>query len=127
MKTGIALFVAGSLFSGSLFQFDLGLPSFHANQSLTQKAKIKKAKSTVQKQRNQLSRKAAKKAGKKAAGALIPFVGSVVTLSLAAEDYCDDLEQIIELQNILENTNESYNVEACIAEAKSWISSNINE
>lgn len=118
MKSAIAIFLAGSLFSGSLFQFDLGLPSFSAKQALHQKAKIKKARTQIRKQRARLSKRAIKKAGKKAAGSLVPFVGSVITLGLAIEDYCDDLERMVALQNILEDTQEPFDLETCFAEAK---------
>ena len=121
MRSGIAFFLAGTLLTGGLFQFDLGIPSFHAKQFLAQKAKVDKAKSTIKNRRAKLSKKTIKNAGKKAAGSLIPFVGTVLTLGLAADDFCDDLENIVELQNILDGQEEEFNLEACLKEAESII------
>ncbi|RDE24838.1 hypothetical protein DV711_04435 [Motiliproteus coralliicola] len=115
------LFLTGALASGGLFQFDLDLPSFHATQYQTQRVKVDRAKATVEQRRANLSKKSLKKAGKKAAGSLIPFVGAVVTLGLAAEDYCEELAGIIELQNILDGEQERFDLDACLKEAESYI------
>lgn len=125
MGKGIAYFLAGTLFSGGLFQVDIGLPSFHGNQFLAQKAKVEKAKNTLKNRKARLSKKTIKKAGKKAAGSLIPFVGTMLTLGLAAEDFCDDLENIVELQNIL-NGQEEFDISTCMKEAESMIKSQLD-
>lgn len=125
MIKGSVLFLAGTLASASLFHFDLGLPSFHTKQHLAQKAKIDHAKKSVKKRRANLSKNSFKKAGKKAAGSLIPIVGTAVTLGLAAEDYCDELETLIELQNILDDKQEEFDTEVCLKEAELFIQSQI--
>ncbi len=126
MGKGIAYFLAGTLFSGGLFQFDIGLPSFHSNQFLAQKSKVEKAKTTLKIRKTRLSRKTIKKVGKKAAGSLIPFVGTVLTLGLAAEDFCDDLENIVELQNILNEQEQEFDFKTCMKEAESMIRSQLD-
>ncbi|WP_421862627.1 hypothetical protein [Motiliproteus sp.] len=111
--------------SGSLFQFDLDLPSYHATQYQAQRARVDRAKSTVAQRRATLSKKSIQKVGKKAAGSLIPFVGAVVTLGLAAEDYCEELAGIIELQNILDEKQQRFDSDACLKEAESFIRSQL--
>jgi len=125
IRSGI-VFLAGTLVSGSLFQFDLGLPSFHSKQLLAQGAKIDRVRDNIKKRRANLLKKSLKKTGKKVAGSLIPLVGTMATLGLAADDYCDELENIIELQNILEDGKVGFGFEECLREAKSFVESREN-
>lgn len=127
MKKGFLFFFIGVFFTGGLFQFNIDLPSYHAKQSLKQKAKISKTKATVRKQRAGLSKNAVKKAGKKVAGSIIPLVAPIVALGLAAQDYCEDLEKNIELQNILDDNDEMLNMSQCIKEVKNDLKKGLYE
>ena len=118
-------FILGIIFSGSLFQLDLshlGLySSLVPNQQKIlnmQQTKIEKAKSLLSKQRQNLFINSLKKAGKKTAGSLVPVLGTVLTIGFSAKDYCDDIEEKIEVINLLSGEAEKFNTERCIDEAK---------
>lgn len=107
-------FVAGVFLTGSLFQFNINLPSYNSNEL----KKLKEVKQIVNKRRAKLSSKSAKKVSKRAAAALIPVVGAVVITSLSIKEYCSDLEDNIRLSNLLNDTNEAYSYDECYANAE---------
>ena len=118
-------FILGIIFSGSLVQIDLSLSDISSNlvpnkQKILnkQRSQIQKAKSLLIKQRQNLFIKSLKKAGKKTAGSLVPVLGTVLTIGFSAKDYCDDIEEKIEVINLLSGEAEKFNTERCIDEAK---------
>jgi len=91
-------FILGIIFSRGLVQFDFnlsGLRSYAApNQRKViniQRSQIQKTNALLEKQRQNLFIKSLKKTGKKAAGSLVPVLGTALTIGLAAKDYCDDV------------------------------------
>ena len=121
MKKLIIGFIVGLAFTGSLFQFDINLPSYNSTEVKKLKNETKKlqeVKQTVKKRRAKLTSKSVKKTSKKVAAAAIPLLGTVVVTGLSVDDYCSDLEDNIILSNLLNDTNESFSYDECYANAK---------
>jgi len=121
MKKLIIGFIVGLAFTGSLFQFDINLPSYNSTEVKKLKnetKKLKEVKQTVKKRRAKLTSKSVKKTSKKVAAAAIPLLGTVVVTGLSVDDYCSDLEDNIILSNLLNDTNESFSYDECYANAK---------
>jgi len=126
-------FIVGLVFTGSLFQFDINLPSYNSTEvkklkNETKKLKnetkkLKEVKQTVKKKRAKLTSKSVKKTSKKVAAAAIPLLGTVVVTGLSVDDYCSDLEDNIILSNLLNDTNESFSYDECYANAKKDVKS----
>ena len=108
----------GATLTGSLFQFDFNLPSYSQTAHNKLLKKHDKVKSIVKNRRDKLSVNTAKKTGKRAAAALVPFAGVVVITSLSVQEYCKDLESNIELSNIVNDKNEKFNNDECYKQAK---------
>lgn len=110
--------LVGVAFTGSLFQFDFNLPSYSKTAHNKLLKKHDKVKRIVKSRRDKLSVKAAKKTGKRAAAALVPFAGVVIITSLSVQEYCKDLESNIELSNIVNDKNERFDNDECYKQAK---------
>jgi len=75
--------------------------------------KIQKARSTVSNRRDKLTGKTVRQIGKKSAAALIPFAGAAIVAGLSVEEYCESLQDNIDLSNILNDTNEDFDYDKC--------------
>ena len=107
-------FIVGLAFTGSLFQFDINLPSYNSKAV----KKLKEVKQTVNKRKAKLTGNSVKRMSKKAAASFIPFVGGGIVIGLSVKDYCADLEDTIKLSNLVNDTNESFDYNKCLENAK---------
>ena len=114
MKKLIIGFIVGLAFTGSLFQFDINLPSYNSKAV----KKLKEVKQTVKKRKAKLTGNSVKRMSKKAAASFIPFVGGGIVIGLSVKDYCADLEDTIKLSNLVNDTNESFDYNKCLENAK---------
>ena len=121
MKKLIIGFIVGLAFTGSLFQFDINLPSYNSTEVKKLKKetkKLKEVKQIVKKRRDKLTSSSIKKTSKKAAASFVPLGGTFLVIGLSVEDYCSELEDNIRLSNLLNDTNEAFSYDECLANAK---------
>jgi len=118
-------FIVGLAFSGSLFEFDINLPSYEVKKLKNEVKKLKKetkklkeVKQIVKKRRDKLTSSSIKKTSKKAAASFVPLGGTFLVIGLSVEDYCSELEDNIRLSNLLNDTNEAFSYDECLANAK---------
>jgi len=132
MRSILIGFLVGSVFTGSLFQFDFNFPSYsrtnhkqllkkHKQVSTKNKQLLRKqskASELVQSRRSKLSNKHGKRLLSKSGAAIIPGLGVVMVAGLSVEEYCRDIKDNIELSNILEDRNELHDYNKCLKDAK---------
>jgi len=117
MKKIIIAFFIGTLFAGSLFQFDIGLPNYSKN-------KVKKVSSQVTNQKTKLKKGIAKRAASRAAttaaktAITIPFVTTGVAATTAvvitAHEYCETMQILENISYTLEGKeHEEWSLESC--------------
>ncbi|NOQ77313.1 MAG: hypothetical protein GQ475_05920 [Methylococcaceae bacterium] len=119
-------FVASLFFNSILATFGLVTTSIESLQQLQQSKKIvEKMKTRHQAKKKNFSKKFTKRAGAKlsaTATSAIPVIGAigaVVAISgLEASYYCEDKKELQEDENLLFDTNETFDNEQCLAEAQ---------
>jgi hypothetical protein len=99
-------FIAGTVLTGSLFQFNIGIPTYDSK-------KVKEFSKKVKDKRAKITSKSIKKIAKRTAAAAIPLAGAGIVLGLGVQEYCDNLEDNILLSNIANDDNEPYSLTEC--------------
>ena len=127
MRRYLLGFFAGIFLTGSLFQFDINLPSYDSKAVKKLQAKQTQLKKSIADKKKRITSKHTKKIAKKAALTVIPFVGAGAVITIGANEYCEDLEETIELSNIVNDENESFTKKECLDEAKTNMSKTYDE
>jgi len=118
MRKYLLGFIAGIFLTGSLFQFDINLPSYDSKVAKKLQAKQTQLKKSIADKKKKIANKHTKKIAKKTALTVIPIVGATAVITMGANEYCEDLEETIELSNLVNDENESFSKKECLNEAK---------
>ena len=127
MRKYLLGFFAGIFLTGSLFQFDINLPSYDSKTAKKLQAKQTQLKKSIADKKKKIASKHTKKIAKKTALTVIPIVGATAIITMGANEYCEDLEETIELSNLVNDENESFSKKECLAEAKTNMGETYNE
>jgi len=134
--------IGGIFITGSLFQFDIGIPSFSSkvfkqlqskNKQLQSKNKQlqsrqSKLKNSVNSRRKRLTSTSLNRIARRSAAALVPVLGSVYILKMGADKYCENLKEIEIFIDTIDGTNkaEDFDKSRCYENAKDDASHFIN-
>ena len=126
--------IGGIFITGSLFQFDIGIPSFSSkafkqlqskNKQLQSKNKQlqsrqSKLKNSVNSRRKRLTSTSLNRIAKRSAAALVPVLGSAYILKMGVDNYCENLKEIEIFIDTIDGTNkaEDFDKSRCYENAK---------
>jgi cell division protein FtsB len=137
--------IGGIFITGSLFQFDIGIPSFSSkafkqlqsknkqlqskNKQLQSKNKQfqsrqSKLKNSVNSRRKRLTSTSLNRIAKRSAAALVPVLGSAYILKKGVDNYCENLKEIEIYIDTIDGTNkaEDFDKSRCYENAKDDVS-----
>ena len=123
--------IGGIFITGSLFQFDIGIPSFSSKAFKQLQSKNKqfqsrqsKLKNSVNSRRKRLTSTSLNRIAKRSAAALVPVLGSAYILRKGVDNYCENLKEIEIYIDTIDGTNkaEDFDKSRCYENAKDDVS-----
>jgi hypothetical protein len=123
--------IGGIFITGSLFQFDIGIPSFSSKAFKQLQSKNKqfqsrqsKLKNSVNSRRKRLTSTSLNRIAKRSAAALVPVLGSAYILKKGVDNYCENLKEIEIYIDTIDGTNkaEDFDKSRCYENAKDDVS-----
>jgi len=121
-------FFVGVFFSGSLFQFDIGLPSYISKsykQLSTKHTQLEnKQNKIIKKQKNIIKhrpKKVLKRIAKQTVMSAVPIVGVLAVSGFAIDNYCEDRKEDMEMLKLIDDDttdNIEFTFEKCVKDTK---------